>query len=237
MKLRISALVLLMSFFIKSEAQEIPIEQLKFVYFPHPLIRKSTTSIGVNATTMPYEITEELHYRLPALDMHHVQRLNKHFSLDARGNIQVVQNLFTLGPHWAMKLTDRVSVGAGYDFGYWFGNLNIEGFKTKGHGWQNFPNASLGYRFNKGILLTFRAETILTLDVKATADQTPIVYNFKNFSGSSYTVALEQPFFGNKTLTLGFRAIYSKFFWQTWTAFSNLDRDFFYPQLIVGVVL
>ncbi|MER3464200.1 MAG: hypothetical protein C4329_07070 [Chitinophagaceae bacterium] len=225
--------ILLSSLLPSVTAQEVPIDNLKFIYYPHPLIRKWTTSVGIIATTMPYEITEELHYRIPAIDVYTVHRITDHFSIDARGSIQGVQNIFTIGPKWNVKLTDRVAGS----LGYWFGFINAEGFKTTGHGWQNFPNLSLGYRFNKAILLTFRAESIITLNIKAIADQTPITHNYSRLSGSSYTITLEQPFYGNKSLTLGFSAIYSKFFWQTWSAFTNFDRDFFYPQLIVGLIL
>lgn len=230
-------IIVLLGLVTEMKAQEVPIEQLKYVYFPHPLTRNWTTSIGITATTMPYEITEELHYRVPALDVHTLKKINDHFLIDARGSLQVFQNLITIGPKWTTKITDRVSVAAGYDFGYWFGALNLEGFNLKGHGWQNFPNASIGYRFNKAILLTFKAESIITLNVKATADKTPLQYNYNHFSGTAYSITLEQPFYGNKTLTLGIRALYTKFFWQTWSAFTNFDRDFFYPQLIVGLVL
>jgi hypothetical protein len=224
-------------FFTGLFAQEVPIENLKFIYFPHPQVRKSTTSIGISATTMPYEITEELHYRIPALDVHTLRKINDHFHLEGRASIQGVQNLLMIGPKWATKVTDRVSVAAGYDVGFWFGFIKTEGFNTKGRGWQNFPNVSVGYRFNKAILLTFKAESIITLSVDATADKTPIQYNYSRFSGSAYSVLLEQPFYGNKSLTLGLRAIYTKFYWQTWSAFTNFDRDFFYPQLIVGLIL
>lgn len=237
MKLFLLTIILLAGLFQSGNAQEVPIDQLKFVYFPHPLVRKSTTSIGLTATTMPYEVTEELHYRIPALDIHNIRKINQNFYIDTRASIQAIQNMITIGPRWTTSLTDRVSMNLGYDVGFWFGKLNVEGFKTTGHGWQNFPSASLGYRFNKGILLSLRAESIITLSITAKADQTPIVHDYSRLSGSSFTLALEQPFYGNKTLTLGFRAIYSKFFWQTWSAFTNFDRNFFYPQLIVGLVL
>ena len=57
------------------------------------------------------------------------------------------------------------------------------------------------------------------------------------FSGGSVTLALEQPFYKKKSLTLGFRAIYTNFFWQTWSLFENFDRNIFYPQIIIGLIL
>jgi len=229
--------VLAAAFCLTAAAQDIPIDHQKFTYFPYSPQRTWTTSIGITATTMPYEITEELHYRIPALDVHILTKLGKHLHLDTRASIQAIQNQITMGPRWAKKLTHRTSVAIGDDVGYWFGFVNVEGFRIKGMGWQNFPNLSVGYRFNKQILFTFRADALMTLNINTHAGTIPVTTNYRLFSGSSYTVALEQPFYGNKTLTLGFRAMYTKFFWQTWSAFNNFDRNFFYPQLIVGLVL
>ena len=224
-------------FCLSAASQDIPIDHEKFTYFPYPPQHRWTTSIGVNATTMPYEITEELHYRIPAVDVHILRKISKHVHVDFRAGLQGIQNHFTIGPHWATKLSHRTSISIGDDVGYWFAFLNVQGFRTRGTGWQNYPNVSVGYRFNKRILLSFRAEAMMTLDISTHAGDIPVTTNYNLFSGSSYTVALEQPFYGKKSLTLGFRAMYTKFFWQTWSAFSNFDRDFFYPQLIVGLIL
>ena len=236
MKIKIVLIVFILSF-LHGQAQDIPTPPQKFIYFPLPMDRKWTTSIGFTATTMPYEITEEIHYRIPAVDFHVLKKVTNGIAIDGRINFQAIQNLITLGPRITTKLTDRLSAGLGDDVGYWFGFINLEGFKTRGSGWQNYPNVSLGYRFKKHILLTVRAEAILTPDIKTYAGQIPVTTNYKFFSGTSYTVALEQPFYGKKSLTLGFRAMYTSFFWQTWTAFSSFDRNFFYPQIIVGLIL
>jgi len=222
---------------LSSSAQDIPIDGQKYTQFPHPLQRRSITSIGITATTMPYEITEELHYRIPAVDVHLLRRISRHWHADFRAGIQGLQNHFTVGPHWSKKISHRTSLSLGNDIGYWFAFLNVEGFRTHANGWQNYPSATIGYRFNKRILVSFRAEAMMTLDINTFAGDIPVTHNYQLFSGSSYTLALEQPFYGHKSLTLGFRAIYTKFFWQTWSAFSNFDRDFFYPQLIVGLIL
>lgn len=219
-------------------SQDVSIQHQKFIFFPHPLPHKWMASIGLTATTMPYEITEELHYRIPAIDFHALRKVSDKWYIDGRVNVQAVQNIITVGPHWATKITDRISLGAGNDVGYWFGFINVEGFNTRGSGWQNYPNVSLGYRFNKRVLLTLRADAIMTAGVQTYAGNIPVTTSYKLFSGSSYAVFLEQPFYGkNKSLTLGFRAIYTSFYWQTWTAFTNFDRAFFYPQLIVGLIL
>ncbi|GAB4091429.1 hypothetical protein GCM10028786_03550 [Flaviaesturariibacter terrae] len=211
--------------------------QLKFLYFPLAPQRNWTVGVGATATTMPYEITEELHYRIPALEVAALRRLGNKLSLYGRGSLQGFQNYFSVGPRLSFPLTRRVSAAVGNDIAFWFGFNNFQGFKTHATGWQNFPSLSVGYRFNKQVLLTVRAESIMTLDVRPVAGTIKIVSQFQTFSGSAYTVMLEQPFYGKKRMALGFRAAYTSFFWQTWSAFSTHDRNFFYPQLIACLTL
>ncbi len=220
-----------------NSAQDLPIEQQKFIYFPHPMTKKWSTSVGVTATTLPYDITEELHYRIPSGDVHVIRKLSDHLNLDGRLSIQVLQNLLTVGARWATSLNDRVSLGAGDEIGYWLGYLNFSGFKSRASGWQNYPNLSIGYRFNKQVLLTLRADAILNFDINTFAGKQRVVTEYRLFSGSSYTIAVEQPFYGKKNLTLGFRALYTDFFWQTWPSFESFDRNLFFPQLIIGLIL
>lgn len=218
-------------------AQDLPIEEQKFIYFPHPMTQKWSTSIGITATTLPYDITEELHYRVPALDVHVIRKVSDKINLDGRLTSQVLQNQLSLGARWTTKLNDRFSVAAGDQFGYWFGFVNFAGFKSRGSGWQNTPNVSVGYRFNKQVLLTFKADAIMNFNIKTYAGKQPVVTDYRFFSGSSYTIAVEQPFFGKKNLTLGFTALYTDFFWQTWPAFESFDRNIFFPQLLIGLIL
>ncbi|RYY97575.1 MAG: hypothetical protein EOO11_10495, partial [Chitinophagaceae bacterium] len=160
---------------------------LKYVYFPLAPQRPWTVAAGITATTMPYEITEELHYRIPALEVHALRRLGGGFALDARASIQVLQNYISLGPRYSGRLTDRISFSLGNDVAFWFGRVNREGFKTSATGIQNFPNAALGYRFNRSVLLTLRAESIMTLSINPRAGDIKIRDNFERFSGSAYT--------------------------------------------------
>ncbi|MCW3078837.1 hypothetical protein [Segetibacter sp.] len=231
-------IIICLSAFSKSTAaQNLPIEQQKFIYFPHPMSSKWTTSIGLTATTLPYDITEELHYRVPAGDFHVIRKVGNKVNLDGRLSIQLLQNLATVGARWTTALNNRVSVGAGNEVGYWFGFVNFAGFKSRGSGWQNIPNVAIGYRFNKQVLLSFRADAIMNFNIKTFAGNERVTTDYRVFSGSSYTIALEQPFYGNRNLTLGFRALYTDFFWQTWPAFESFDRNLFFPQLIIGLIL
>jgi hypothetical protein len=218
-------------------AQDVPITRQQFVLFPHPHHRNWTTSVGFTATTLPLDITEEVRFRIPAVDINVIRRLSRKWHTHTRFSLQGLQNYISIGPRFTHAFNDRVSVGLGNDLAFWFGFINTSGIRTRGTGWQNFPNVSVGYRFNKQILFTFRAESIMNLHVSTTAGDTKVTSRNRLFSGSAFTVALEQPFFKEKHLTLGFRAMYTNYFWQTWTLFEDYDRNIFFPQVIIGVIL
>lgn len=233
----VSSFLIVLSFLIKpAYSQDVPAFHQKFVSFPYPMDRPWKASIGFSLTTLAQDVTEEQHLRVPCGDFHILKKLSHNSYLDGRINFQVFQNMITLGPRWAFPLNDRLSMSLGNDLGYWFGFINVEGFKTVGHGFQNYPNVSLGYRFNKSILLTVKAEAIMTLSMKARTGGVPVTSDNRFFSGSSFTATLEQPFYGNKSLSLGFRFLYTDFFWQTWALFETFDRNIFYPQLLIGFI-
>lgn len=234
-----SLFVMLFSIFLlaQSFAQNYPIEQQRYVYFPHPMHNKWSTSLGISATTLPYDITEELHYRIPAGDVHFLTKINKNIQLDSRFYIQILQNLVTVGPRWTTRLNDRFCMAIGDDMGYWFGFVNFAGFKSRGNGLQNSPNISFGYRFNKQVLLTLKADAILNFDVNTYAGNSKVTSDYKVFSGTSYMLVTELPFYGKRGISLGFRAMYTNFFWQTWAAFESFDRNIFYPQIVIAVIL
>ncbi|GAA4323650.1 hypothetical protein [Flaviaesturariibacter amylovorans] len=219
-------------------AQDTLPHDLKYITFPLAPQRPWTVGVGITATTMPYEVTEEFHYQVPAVEVQALRRLGAGFSLQGRASLQVFQNYFSIGPRWSARITDRISAGVGNDVAFWFGSVNVEGFRTRATGWQNFPNVSVGYRFGRQVLLTLRAESIMTLDISPRAGDIKIRDDYRLFSGSAYTLLLEQPFYGrNKRLALGLRGIYTSSFWQTWSIFSALDRNYFYPQFIACLIL
>jgi hypothetical protein len=217
--------------------EEDPMRARKRIFFPHPMQKQWQVSIGVVATTMAQEITEELRFRVPAIDLHILKKLGKKWYLDTRINSQIFQNQVTIGPHWNKKLTRNFSIGLGNEFGYWIGFMNLAGYKTRGMGWSNTPSISFGYHFSKGSLLTFRAESLMSLGKDTYAGETRISRDNAVMNGSAFSVFFEQPFFADKSVTLGFRAIYTNFLWQTWALFQNYERNLFYPQIIIGIIL
>lgn len=192
-------------------------------------------SAGFTAVAPPPEITEEVQVRWPAFDYHALYGLPDGFSLDGRAAVQVLQNRVSFGPKWATRL-GPVSVSLGWDLAYWFGFLDVGGFDSKAHGWESTPNASVGYKFGE-VAATVKTEALVEHSFTSYQGDNEWSASKKKFAGWAFTLALEQPFYKDQYLTLGFRAMYTKFYWETWSLFSTFDRYLFYPEIIVGFIL
>jgi hypothetical protein len=207
-----------------------------FIYYPYPLSAKqSEVSAGLVLVTPAKELTEEVWVRAPAFDLHALYGLPSNFALDGRLISQIIQNHISIGGRWAHPL-GNFSVGAGYDVAYWFGFLEVGGFDSKAHGWLNYPSITVGY--NTGdVRLLFKTEAILSLYYKSYQGDNVMSVDQNKLVGWSFTTAMEQPFYMNTSLTLGFRATYTKFHWMTWSLASTFDRYLFYPEIIIGFIL
>ncbi len=209
----------------------------KFIYYPTPVAEKQwQTSVGLIQVTPPKELTEEAWVRAPAFDLHALYGLPSNFFLDGRVLSQVVQNHLSVGGRWAYPM-GNFSVGAGYDVAYWFGWLNVASFDCKAHGWVNYPSLSVGYNTGS-VRLALKGELICDLYHKTyIGDSESSTNDAVKLDGGSLSIVMEQPFWKNTSLSLGFRATYTKFNWMTWALFSTFDRYLFYPEIIIGFIL
>jgi hypothetical protein len=208
------------------------------IFFPSPMYDRSWQfSIGFISTTTPRDITEEVHVRAPAGDFHALKKINSHFLADGRILFQVLQNHFAFGIKYATPLTNRLFISIGDDLAFWYGNLVTGDFDSHGSGWMNYPNISIGYKSAKDLFVTIKGESLL--NIKSYFSNGGYVYSKdpKLFNGFAYTIALEQPFYKRKYLTLAFTAMYTNFNWQLWALFETFDRNIFYPQITVGLIL
>jgi hypothetical protein len=194
------------------------------------------TSLGFTAIAPPVEITEALQVRWPAFDYHTIYGLPNNFTLDGRASVQVLQNRFAAGPRWVSKV-GPVAFSLGYDLAYWFGYLEVGGFDSKGHGWQGSPNVTLGYDLGRGIAASVKGELMMDYSMSSSQGDLEISSSSKAATGYALTMSLEQPFYHEHYLTLSFRAMYTKFYWQTWSLYSTFDRYLFFPEIAVGWIL
>jgi hypothetical protein len=236
--------LLLVSFFVIGLAEDIVAQDTAFypehaaIYFPYPMYKeKWRSSIGFTMLTTPEDITEELRVRIPCGDFRLLRRLNDHFLIDNRVLFQVLQNHISTGLRFTLPINKQCYLSVGDDMAFWFGFLTLSGFNSKASGWMNYPHISLGYKSKKNLLITFKAQASVNLFYQAVNGDNKYSSKKSYYNGETFTLALEQPFYNKKHLTLAFSAINNYFFWQTWALFYKTDRKIFYPQITVGFIL
>ncbi len=235
----VSILMVTGSFSTSSSAQDTSfIPKHSAIFFPYPMYKeKWRSSIGFTLMTTPEDITEEVRLRIPCGDYRLLRRINNHFILDSRLWFQVLQNHISTGIRYSKPLSNSLYFSAGDDIGFWFGFLKLGGFNSKASGWVNYSNVSLGYKTKKDLLITFKAQVSVNLHYQSVNGEDKFSSDKRYYNGETFTLALEQPFYNKKHLTLAFSAINNYFYWQTWALFYKTNRKVFYPQITVGFIL
>ncbi|WP_223860698.1 hypothetical protein [Spirosoma validum] len=209
------------------------------IYFPQaPLPGKTRKSIGLVFTTTPPELTEEIRVSVPAIDFNIQRGLTKRLYAIGRIQTQIVQSNVGAGLRWSSQLTDRLFIAPGIDITGWFGALAIKDvFNSQAYGVQAFPSVSVGYRFTRDVQLTVKSEAIMDLYYRSQVGNLAVTYDRRRVNGVAFTFMLEQPFYKQQHVSVGFRAAYSNFNWQLWSLYDTFDRNLFYPQFIFGFIL
>jgi hypothetical protein len=206
------------------------------VYYPSRLpYGEWRGSIGLSLSTLPQEIVEEEMNQSPAADFQSRLGMPWGFSIEGRALVQVLQNHVSLGARWSHSL-GRFAFGIGDDIAWWFGFLAVEGFDDKADGWLNYPYITIGYDFGS-FQLAGRAEAVLVMSYRSFAGENKISTEKNSFSGFSFSLAIEQPFWKNTHLALGLKLSYLRFYYQSWFVFETFKRYLFIPEISVGFIL
>jgi hypothetical protein len=218
-----------------SHAQER--QRVKGIFFPTPMYERNWyTAIGFQTFATPDALTEEFRLRVPAGDVQLMRQIHGGLHLNARALIQILQNHATLGLRWAAPLRERWNISLGADAGWYKGRLDIEGFDTDGNGWSAYPNISIGYEAGRDVLLTLKTEALFTLEHRTRVGDHEIARDINTFNGMAWSLYVEQPFFGNTHIALGFTMRYTDHFWATWALFNTHQKPLLYRHLTIAFI-
>ena len=210
-------------------SQDIKTER-PYIYYPAALQEyELQSSIGVTIARLPRPIVEEELDQSPMLDYNIRFGLPNNFSLLCRISTIGLTNHISAGGKWSFSM-NRFSFSIGNQTAYWFGWANFSDFDVRANGINDYPEISMGYDFDR-FLLTMKAEAefLITLNkysgnIQTSASQSkPVGINFGIFT--------EQHFLRNNWVTIGLKLHYSKYFYQSWIAFSTLEQWFWIPEI------
>jgi hypothetical protein len=209
----------------------------KGIFFPTPMYERNWhASLGFVTMATPEALTEEFQHRIPALDLQLMRQIHGGLHFSVRAWSQILQNHLSLGLRWATPLNERWNLGLGGDAAVWKGTLIVENFNTDAVGWAAYPNASLGYKAGRNVLVTFKTEAIVKLDYQVRVGSHEITREVAPFNGMAWSLYVEQPFFGKTHLALGFTARYTSFFWATWALFNTYERPLLYRHITIAFI-
>jgi hypothetical protein len=197
-----------------------------------PLEFKS--AVSVLFTRLPFDWVETT-IDVPVLQYGARLGLPVGFTLDATVQTIWVSNMISLGPHWNFSLS-KVSFGAGLDPYFMFGRMNISGFDNKAWGWGMSPNVSFGFT-TKDIAFTIKGERKTVNSLTITSGSAEISKEKNFLAGWSIGLYMEQKLWKDHVMVLGLINNFQKFYYAAWPAFSTFNRNYYIPQIYIGLVL
>ena len=207
------------------------------IFHPAPLQdRNWHTGFGIVTFATPGYLTEEFRNRVPAIDVQLMRKVHGGLSLEARGLAQVLQNHFSTGVRWSVKLGDRSHAAFHAGLGWWKGHLMIEEFDTDAFGSMFYPAISVGREFGHDVAVTLKAEAIMDIQHRVRVGDIEIEREIAGIPGVACSLYMEQPFMGRSHIALGFTARYSAFFWATWALFDTYTQHLLYRQITITYI-
>ncbi len=228
--------ILLIKFLLNSNlsAQLTESSKDKFIFFPK---EKTSSEInyftGLSMAQLPTKIVEDVFDQVPMIELKMSYGLPYNFIAEADLSTNVFTNLLTLAPSYSFSL-NKFSFSVGNEFHFCYGFFKNDGFNISVLGWGYSPFASIGYDFDD-FLLSFKIDA----NVKAQNTYMKNLQYTKNspkFVGVTFSLAVEQPLWGNNYFALGFRAYYTNFFYKSWLSFTTFEQYTFYPEFFAGFI-
>ncbi len=192
-------------------------------------------SIGGSITLLPQPLTE---YPVPAPAVELRSRLGLPLNVMAYGRAasNIVTSFVQAGLSWS-HMIENFSFGVGWSAAYVYGNLTfVDGFNTSQHRWMNYPMITGTGKFND-VVLTVRVEAeLMTSLTKRIATQTIVTQN-DVYTGSSLTIAVEQPFWRNTQVLFGATFSLSSNPYQAWFIYNTFQDRLLSTEFFMGFVL
>jgi len=195
---------------------------------------ETRTSVSLSFTRLPVDWVETS-VQVPIVQVRNKLGFPAGFTLESSLQTILVSNQLRSGPHWNFE-KGWFSFGVGFDAAILYGKMSISGFDNRAYGWCTYPSISIGFTIND-IAFTLSGEYSILQSLKMTSGDVEISES-KNFkSGQTLSLFMEQKFWKQHVLTLGFINNFQKFYFLTWPAFSTFNRRYYIPQFYIGLVL
>jgi len=203
----------------------------KTLDFPDPITPYNfRLSLGYSAIKMPYDIAlEGATMKWPLIKFNAVMGLPENFLADGELSTEVLTNQFKLGGRWVYKFNNQLHADVGYGIAFLYGQLKQSGYDTKISGWYSYPTIAMGYDFEV-FTLTLRGTMSFINSLKTQSGSLETDFAAARNNGFSYSITMEQRFWKNTTVLIGFQMNYLKMYYPQWPLFPAFNRYYWIPE-------
>ena len=203
----------------------------KTLDFPDPMTPYDfRLSLGYSAIKMPYDIAlEGATINWPLIKFNAVMGLPANFLADGEIATEILTNQFKLGGRWVYKFNDELHGDVGYAVAFLYGQLKQSGYDSKISGWYSYPTIAIGYDF-EALTLTLRGTMSFINSLQSTSGTLETDFAVARNNGFSYSVTMEQRFWKNTTVLIGFQMNYLKMYYPQWPLFPAFNRYYWIPE-------
>jgi len=237
----LSILILSMPVALQAQDSETSVNQdsiypSRYVYSTRPVqIWDFKAAIGGAITLLPQPLTESP-VPAPSIDLRARLGLPLNFMAFGRATSNIATSFVQSGLAWSFVLGD-FSAGAGWSAAYMYGNLTfVDGFNTSQHRWLNYPMVTGTARFDE-VILTVRIEAELMTSLTKRIETQTIVSSNNVYTGSSVTIAVEQPFWKNTQVLFGTTFSFSSNPYQSWFLYNTFKDRLLSTEFFMAFIL
>jgi len=208
------------------------------IRYPRVLVPgKVKMSLELTFARLPEDILLEFsQIRAPLFAFDIYYGLPADFQLEGKwSTVLIFTNQFQLGAKWVREW-DRFHLSVGDDIAYVTGHLDqgaVKTFDNSIKAWFNYPNVAVGYAFEK-FAVTLRGELNIGTSIRAFSDEIELTSDDNFLNGGAVAVYVEQPFYKEHFISVGFKANFIKFYYPSWPMFPTYDKIYFIPEVSFG---
>lgn len=235
-KLSSNLKLILLSFFVILNHNAAARQPKSFAY-PAPGEEYSLrANLGISIGKLPKSVVDDQIYQSP------LAFVSARFDLPLGINIQstarsiFLTNHFSIGSYYNHRF-GRFAASVGGAFAYWFGNARFDNFDVSINGTMLYPSASVGVALGNNIFLTAQYEFAYMTSLNKSVAKINVQSRRNQVIGSAFSIIVEEPVWEDNIIQLGLKLNYTKYFYQSWLAFSNREQWYFVPEFSLGYLL
>jgi hypothetical protein len=180
---------------------------------------------------LPRVVFEDEVSHLPMI--YYKMRFGLPYNLSLTGKLSSIYytNQASIGILWSYNKSG-LFISPGFEWGQWYGFMNIDGLSVKSRGSLIYPSLTFGYQISQ-VLLSLKGELLIQTQ-KTSVDGEAIGKTFDGTTGIALSFIVEQPLWNNNFVTGEIKLNFTKFYYQTWLSYSTFDKPILYPEILFG---